>query len=152
MKFEVEAIKSRGAILAAAAIAVHTAAANVVAWYHFDEVAPGNRYTSSDTVLNAVDPAKLSGKAYSMGVYGTTDYLTLGSDPDFMPTATNSAPDVVQVFDPVNGTVFRSDRSLYFRYADDTPERQPCSSSSRLQMMFSWFQERPPMRSQRSNR
>ena len=79
---------------------------------------PGNRYTSSDTVLNAVDPTKLQGIPYSMGTFGTSSYTTLGSDPNFMPTATNSAPDVVQVFDPVSGEVFKSDSSLYFRYAD----------------------------------
>lgn len=110
--------KIAGWILAAVALAVYTADAKTVAWYHFDEVQPGSRYTSSDTVLNAVDPTKLPGKAYSMGTYGTTAYTALGSDPNFMPTATNSVPDIVQVFDPASGAIIKSDRSLYFTYAD----------------------------------
>lgn len=127
MKSAVETIKSRGAILTVFAFAVHTAAANVVAWYHFDEVAPGNRLVADDTILNAVDSTKLPGKPYSVTRTGTSGdvFVNFGNDPDFMPIATNDAPDSIWVIDPVGGTTNRNERSLYFRYADEDTLDKP---------------------------
>lgn len=107
------------------AVAALTLHGGVVAWYHFDEVSPGTPVTSSVSFLNAVDPGKLPGKPYSMGDPDTSDYTTFGSLADFMPVATNCAPDVLYVIDPVSGTTNRNDRSLFFRYADDPSAGKP---------------------------
>ena len=105
---------SKCAVAAAAfAIASTVAEAGTIAWYHFDEVAPGTRLVSSDTILNAVDSTKLQGQPHS------ASYTTLGSDANFMPTATNDVSDTVYVVDPVGGTTNRNERSLYFTYADN---------------------------------
>ena len=107
------------------AVAALTLHGGVVAWYHFDEVAPGTPVTSDVRFLNAVDPTKLPGTPYSVGEPGTTSYGTLGNIASFMPTATNDVADTVYVVDPVGGTTNRNERSLYFTYADDLANNKP---------------------------
>ena len=107
------------------ALTTSTTNARTVAWYHFDEVAPGTPVVSSDTFLNAADPSRLPGKPYSMGVPGSTDYTTFGSLANLMPVATNDAPDVMYVIDPVGGTTNRNEQSLFFKYADDPSAGKP---------------------------
>ena len=110
-----------------AAIAALSAAlkADTVAWYHFDEVAPGTRLVSGDEVLNAVGPASLKGTPYSVGNPDVHHYDTLGNIAEFMPTASNDVADTVYVVDPVGGTTNRNERSLFFTYGDDTAYNKP---------------------------
>lgn len=119
--------KISGLILAAAALGVGVGEARTVAWYHFDEVSPGTPVVSSDTFYNAADPSKLSGKPYSMGNRDANpaDYLSLGDIALFMPAATNDAPDMMYVIDPVGGTTNRNERSLHFKYGDDNTANKP---------------------------
>ena len=111
--------KVKEAVFAALAIAASFAEANTIAWYHFDEVAPGTRLISGDSILNAVDANTFRGAPYSVGTPGTTDYATLGSLADYMPLATNGIGDAVYVVDPIGGTTNRNERSLFFTYADN---------------------------------
>ena len=99
--------------------------AGTVAWYHFDEVAPGAPVTSDVRFLNAVNSAKLPGAPYSVGEYGTKKYDVLGSAAAFMPVATNNIDDTMYVIDPVSGTKNETGRSLYFTYADDDTNNLP---------------------------
>lgn len=119
--------KISGLILAAAALGVGVGEARTVAWYHFDEVSPGTPVVSSDTFYNAADPSKLPGKPYSMGNRDANpaDYLSLGDIALFMPAATNDAPDMMYVIDPVGGTTNRNERSLHFKYGDDNTADKP---------------------------
>ena len=93
--------------------------AETVAWYHFDEVAPGVPVTSEVRFLNAAYPEKLSGRPYSV------DHTTLGDLPELMPVATNNIDDTIYVIDPVSGTKNETGRSLYFTYADDETNNKP---------------------------
>jgi len=119
--------KISGLILAAAALGVGVGEARTVAWYHFDEVSPGTPVVSSDTFYNAADPSKLPGKPYSMGNRDANpaDYLSLGDIDLFMPAATNDAPDMMYVIDPVGGTTNRNERSLHFKYGNDNTAGYP---------------------------
>ena len=99
--------------------------ADTVAWYHFDEVAPGVPVTSEVRFLNSVDSTKLSGTPYSVGEPGTTKYTTLGNLPELMPVATNNIDDTMYVIDPVGGMKNENRGSLFFTYADDDANDKP---------------------------
>lgn len=87
---------------------------STVAWYHFDEAAPGTRLQSSDVILNAVDSSKLSGSPHTVRT-GTLDHDGAPAS-QFMPLVTNDIPDAVYVFDPVGGTTFRNERSFFIAH------------------------------------
>ena len=99
--------------------------ADTVAWYHFDEVAPGAPVTSDVRFLNTVNPEKLQGRPYSVGEPGREQYSNLGSHEAFMPVATNAVGDTVVVSDPEGKTSCRNERSLFFRYADHDEKDRP---------------------------
>jgi hypothetical protein len=99
--------------------------ADTVAWYHFDEVAPGVPVTSEVRFLNSVDSTKLSGTPYSVGEPGTKKYNTLGDIAEFMPVATNNIADTMYVIDPVGGMKNENGGSLFFTYADDDANNLP---------------------------
>lgn len=107
------------AISAALTLATCAVNADTVAWYHLDELAPGQRLSADTTILNAVDSAKLSGSVHS--VSGST----LGSDENFLPFSTNDVIDTVSVVDPVGGTTNRNPRSLFFVHADSVDGNNP---------------------------
>lgn len=89
---------------------------STVAWYHFDEAAPGTRLQSSDVILNAVDSSKLSGSPHTVH-YGSLDHAKAPAS-RFMPLVTNDIPDAVYVFDPVGGTTFRNERSFFIAHSN----------------------------------
>ena len=113
------------AIFAALTLTACVLRADTIAWYHFDEVAPGVPVTSDVRFLNSVDSTKLSGTPYSVGEPGTTKYTTLGNLPELMPVATNNIADTMYVIDPVGGIKNENGGSLFFTYADDDTRKLP---------------------------
>ena len=113
------------AIFAALTLTACVLRADTIAWYHFDEVAPGVPVTSEVRFLNSVDSTKLSGTPYSVGEPGTTKYTTLGNLPELMPVATNNIDDTMYVIDPVGGMKNENRGSLFFTYADDDANDKP---------------------------
>ena len=113
------------AIFAALTLTACVLRADTIAWYHFDEVAPGVPVTSDVRFLNSVDSEKLSGSPYSVGQPGTTKYTTLGNLPELMPVATNNIADTIYVIDPVGGIREENANSLFFTYADDDTNNLP---------------------------
>ena len=93
--------------------------AETVAWYHFDEVAPGAPVTSDVRFLNAANLDTLKGTPKTLAINQFTE------NSDFMPTATNGVPNSTFVIDPVNGTKNETRRSLFFTYADDEVGDKP---------------------------
>ena len=107
------------AIFAALTLTACVLRADTIAWYHFDEVAPGVPVTSEVRFLNAAYPEKLSGRPYSV------DHDTLGDLPELMPVATNNIDDTMYVIDPVGGIKNENGGSLFFTYADDDTINKP---------------------------
>ena len=113
----VNRIAGMSAVALALQSSILLATDSTVAWYHFDGAEPGTRLQSSDTILNAVDASSLSGLPHTVH-YGSLDDDTRAPASRFMPVVTNDVPDTVYVFDPVGGTVFRNERSLFFTHSN----------------------------------
>ena len=102
--------------------------AKVIAWYHLDEVSPGQRLSSDTKILNAVDLAKLSGVVHSVSD------STLGEDETLLPIATNDVIDTVCVVDPTQATTNHNPRSLFFVHADSVDGKNPARRGGCIEM------------------
>ena len=83
--------------------------ADTLAWYHFDEVAPGEKPTPETRFLNAVDPAVAPGRPISQ-----IDWQTKAGDDTHFPQGVSAFPDGFSVLDPVSGAAPVNARALAF--------------------------------------
>lgn len=83
--------------------------ADTLAWYHFDEVAPGEKPTPETRFLNAVDPAVAPGRPISQ-----IDWKTKTDDDTHFPQGVSAFPDGFSVLDPVSGDTPVNARALVF--------------------------------------
>jgi len=103
-------------------MAVCTASAKTVAWYHFNEGASGETAAGGQpVVLNAVDPTSLAGKPYALT--GTRNTSTTGN----LPAYTNDMPSCVSWFDPVTGVRGGDNRSIFLK-TNDRKNSYPAST------------------------
>ena len=83
--------------------------AETLAWYHFDEVAPGEKPTPETRFLNAVDPAVAPGRPISQ-----IDWLTKRDDDTHFPLGASAFPNGFSVLDPLSGDAPVNARALVF--------------------------------------
>ena len=90
---------------------VSGAQAKTLAWYRFDEAAPGEKPTAgAATILNAVDSALFPATAWSEAKGGG-----LSTDATYLATYTNAFPVGAKVYDPLSGNLLENDRCLQFK-------------------------------------
>lgn len=82
--------------------------ADTLAWYHFDEVAPGEKPTPETRFLNAVDPTVAPGRPISQ-----IDWWEDKTGTHF-PQGAVAFPDGFSVLDPVSGDALANARALVF--------------------------------------
>lgn len=82
--------------------------AKTLAWYHFDEVAPGEKPTPETRFLNAVDPAVAPGRPISQ-----IDWWEDKTGTHF-PQGVAAFPDGFSALDPVSGLASENARALVF--------------------------------------
>lgn len=104
-------MKLARSLAALAAVFVGSAFAKTVAWYHFDEGAPGTYAEKSMEILNALDETTLIGTPGTRGT-GVTD--------DFLPKFVDEFATYTYLVDPVAGTTNANHRSLWFKRADNS--------------------------------
>ena len=119
MKHTINQVLIATAAIAAGALGLQ---AKTVAWYHFNEGANGEIMAGGDgvyAVINAVDPASLSGRAYQIksSAFGLMDS---GSS---MPLWTNGTPSCVSWYDPDTGARGEDNRCMWVRSTNDTGAR-----------------------------
>ena len=101
----------KSVLAAVSLMAVCTASARTVAWYHFNEGASGTKPTGGQPViLNAVDPDSLAGKPYV-----ATGKAATSATGDNLPAYTNDMPSCVSWYDPVTGARGGDNRSLFLK-------------------------------------
>ena len=101
----------KSVLAAVSLMAVCTASARTVAWYHFNEGANGTKPTGGQPViLNAVDPDSLAGKPYV-----ATGKAATSATGDNLPAYTNDMPSCVSWYDPVTGARGGDNRSLFLK-------------------------------------
>ena len=103
-------MKLAQSLAALAVVFTGSAFAKTVAWYHFDEGAPGTYATTSMEILNALDETTLIGTPGTRGT-GVTD--------DFLPKFVDEFATYTYLVDPVAGTTNANHRSLAFKRADN---------------------------------
>ena len=105
-------IKMSCVALAAVSLAVCTASAKTVLWYHFNEQDNGYRAyhanVRDDVIENAADPGNLQGQP---GGLNTSANFTNNQ----VPTYTNDFPSCATWYDPVTGARGEDRRCLYMR-------------------------------------
>ncbi len=90
---------------------VSGAQAKTLAWYRFDEAAPGEKPTAGEaTVLNAVDSALFPATAWTEAKDGS--YST---DATYLATYADAFPSVAKVYDPLSGALTGNERCLLFK-------------------------------------
>lgn len=101
-------------VLAIAAGAVGLVSADTLAWYHFDERAPGERAAAADVIANGVGE-NAPGKPIAIDSTGT---LVTADDSPWMPTYGTSYSHrgvPLLVVDPVSGAVHANRSAMSFR-------------------------------------
>lgn len=109
-----------GFLSAVFAVASLAASAKVVAWYHFDEAAPGTRTTAESVFTNAVDATVGTGSAYVWHKNGYNPPTVNRTPAELMPDFTNAFEDIVSVYDPVSRLELTSTSALHICSADYT--------------------------------
>ena len=83
--------------------------AETLAWYHFDEVAPGEKPTTEIRFLNAVNPAVAPGRPITQ-----IDWMSKTDDDTHFPQGASAFPNGFSVLDPVSGDAPANARALVF--------------------------------------
>ena len=109
----------KSVLAAVSLMAVCTASAKTVAWYHFNEGANATLMSGGQpSVLNAVDPTSLPGTPYSINSSCVLDSA------NFMPRYTNDMPSCVSWYDPVTGARGTDNRCAWIRTNNNNGSRQ----------------------------
>lgn len=87
------------------------AQAKTLAWYRFDEAAPGEKPTAGEaTILNAVDSTLFPATAWTEAKGGS-----LSTDATYLATYADAFPAGAKVFDPLSGMLSDNGRCLQFK-------------------------------------
>ena len=96
------------ALAVCAAVCSGSALAEVVAWYRFSELAPGEEATTSTVIENYAAPGTLEGTVNKFS--GTT----IGGSDGILPVGTNSFGARLQIWDPLTGQYHTNNRAMHF--------------------------------------
>ena len=100
---------ARKLALAVCAVACSgSALAEVVAWYRFSELDPGEEATTSTVIENFAAPGTLEGTVNKFS--GTT----IGGSDGILPVGTNSFGARLQIWDPLTGQYHTNNRAMHF--------------------------------------
>lgn len=98
-------------VCAGFAALVSGAQAKTLAWYRFDEAAPGEKPTAGEaTILNAVDSTLFPATAWTEAKGGS-----LSTDATYLATYADAFPAGAKVFDPLSGMLSDNGRCLQFK-------------------------------------
>lgn len=98
-------------VCAVFAALVSGAQAKTLAWYRFDEAAPGEKPTAGEaTILNAVDSTLFPATAWTEAKNGG-----LSTDATYLATYADAFPAGAKVFDPLSGMLSDNGRCLQFK-------------------------------------
>lgn len=98
-------------VCAGFAALVSGAQAKTLAWYRFDEAAPGEKPTAGEaTILNAVDSTLFPATAWTEAKDGSPS-----TDARWLATYADAFPSGAKVFDPLSGTLLDNARCLEFK-------------------------------------
>ncbi len=96
------------ALAVCAAVCSGSALAEVVAWYRFSELDPGDEATTSTVIENFAAPGTLEGTVNKFS--GTT----IGGSDGVMPVGTTSFGSKLQILDPLTGKYHENNRAMHF--------------------------------------
>lgn len=100
------------------AVTAFDAEAKTLAWYRFDEAAPGTKPDAGEyTILNAADPASFPAAAWTEPAEWAKNDSTVppSTDATWLATYADAFPAGAKVFDPLSGTLLDNARCLQFK-------------------------------------
>lgn len=98
-----------GVIAALSFLAVSSAIAKTLLWYHFDEGTIDQKAAYGATVVNAV------GSSYGGVIDCYLDTKTFGNNNNVLPVYRAAFPAEVKIYDPVSGTLHENGKALEFK-------------------------------------